>query len=68
MRTTCHNSECPDYETCTHNIHIDGMRKKGSCPEGQHYMSMKQSIWAEYIKKCEENGAEPMPYNIYFEH
>ena len=68
METTCHNDGCPEIDTCTHNIHKDGMRNKDLCPEGQYYMSMKQSIWAGYEKKCEETGREPMPYNIYFEH
>lgn len=68
MNTTCHNSECPDHGTCTHNIHRDGMRNKSHCPEGHYYMSAKQGIWVEYTRKCEENGTERMPYNIYFEH
>ena len=64
MRTTCHNNKCPEYEKCDFNIHKGGKRP---CPEGQHYKSMKQSIWEEYTKKCEESGIEPMPYNIFFE-
>jgi len=65
MKTTCHNHKCPKIDTCEFNIHKGGERP---CPENQHYQSMKQSIWAGYLDKCEESGKEPMPYNIYFEH
>lgn len=65
MSTTCNNFECPEYKTCNFNIHNGG---KKPCPKDQHYMSSKQRIWADYTRKCEENGTEPMPYNIYFEH
>ena len=68
MSTTCHNLDCPEHDTCIHNIHKDGMRKKEACPGDQYYMSAKQGIWTDYVRKCEERGAEPMPYNIYFEH
>lgn len=68
MRTTCHNLECPGHDACTHNIHRDGMRDRNECPEGQYYMSAKQSIWADYVKKCEENNTERMPYNLFFEY
>lgn len=68
MSTTCSNLNCPDYKTCTHNIHRDGMRERGTCPEDFYYMSQKQGIWKDYTEKCEAEGIEPLPYNLYFEH
>lgn len=63
-KTTCHNRNCPDIDTCTYNIHKGGEKP---CPEGQDYQSMKQHIWASHLDKCEELGIEPMPYDVYFD-
>jgi len=68
MARTCRNSSCPNYDNCTHNIHRHGMRREEQCPEGFYYMSQKQAIWKDYTEKCEAEGVEPLPYNLYFEH
>ena len=44
------------------------MRERGTCPEDFYYMSQKQGIWKDYTEKCEAEGIEPLPYNLYFEH
>jgi hypothetical protein len=45
-KTTCCNWDCPEYTTCTHNIHSDGLKCKTNM-----YTSQKEASYKQYVKK-----------------
>ncbi len=70
--TTCHNFECPQIETCMFNIwraHENPAPCMGKDKPGfGDYLSAKQSIYKDYVKKAKERGEEkPMNSTEYFE-
>ncbi len=68
--TTCHNFECPHIETCTFNI-WEAPESKGPCMDGKNdsgdYLSAKQAIYGDYIKKAAAQKEKPMSRTEYFE-
>ena len=68
ITTSCQNQACPYKidKTCGHNIFADEMTCRGN-DLGHKYVSQKQSIYADYLHKCEQYGDTPMDRFHYFE-
>ena len=61
MKQKCNNFECPLQKDCTNQW--SKRTHKIVCPEGMHWMSQTQ-----WIRKCQAEQKNPMPFNQYMEY